>query len=93
MALAIWPRGRHHRSKNSIHVYGNKLPLSSLKHSPVLSGKENVGVNRGADGRKAGLTQVAGVSNLLLIPQLPSFPISAPDLRLEAEVPRPLSLL
>lgn len=42
---------------------------------------------------EVGLTKMAGVSNPLLIPQLPSFPISAPDLRLEAEVPKPLSPL
>lgn len=62
--------------------------FSSSKHSPVLLGK-NVAVNRGADGSRSDTDP--GVPNRLLIPQLPSFPISAPDLRLEAEVPRPLS--
>lgn len=84
-------RGRRPGNKRSGGAHGNKLPLSSLKHGPGLSGQEAVGVNEGQ--MEAGLTKTAGASSSLSIPQLPSFPISAPDLRLEAEVPKPLSPL
>lgn len=81
------PGGRQHRNKRSAHVCGVWLPPSSLKHSPVLSGKENMAVHGG------GCDTDTGVSNRLLITQLPRCPVSAPDLRLEAEVPRPRSSL
>lgn len=96
--LVTWKRGpgdpaqgRRYGNKRSVCAHGNKLLLSSLKLSPGLSGQEDAGVNERQ--MEAGPTKTAEVSNPLLIPQLPSFPISAPDLRLEAEVPKPLSPL
>lgn len=42
---------------------------------------------------EAGSEMDADLADRLLIPRLPSFPVCAPDLRLEAEAPKPLSLL
>lgn len=48
----VQPQGRQHRNKPSLHIHGARLPLSSLKHSPALPGKEKVVVQRGTGGSR-----------------------------------------